>query len=365
MSFAKNNVTKMSPTKPSRRLKVFVVGLGQMGKSHAIAYHKNPDYELVGMFNRGTVELPRELSGYPMLESFEQGLALKPDVVSINTYTDTHAEFAIRAMEAGAHVFVEKPLALSVDSAQAVVATASKTGRKLVIGYILRHHPSWNELIRAARRLGPPYVMRMNLNQPSTGAAWEIHKRLLDTTPPMVDCGVHYVDVMCQITDARPIQVRGMGVRLAADIAENQVNYGHLQVLFDDGSVGWYEAGWGPMMSRTASVVKDVIGTRGAVSLVTGDNTDSADIESHTQGGQLRLHALEFTAKGVGGSTETLIPIHDQVDHQTLCDREQAFLAHAIFSDMDLTDHHEGAIRSLEIVLAAERSMRERRAIDI
>jgi predicted dehydrogenase len=355
----------MNASNNHHRFKVLVVGLGQMGRSHALAYHKNAAYRIVGLHNRGEVELPRELADYPMLDSFEEGLAFRPDVVSINTYTDSHAELAIRAMEAGAHVFVEKPLALSVESAREVIDTARRTQRKLVIGYILRHHPSWRELIRAARRLGPPYVMRMNLNQPSSGNAWEIHKRLLRTTPPIVDCGVHYVDVMCQITDARPAQVRGMGVRLADDIAPDQVNYGHLQVLFEDGSVGWYEAGWGPMISRTASIVKDVIGTRGAVSLVMNDNTDSADIETHTKAGQLRVHALEFTAQGVGGSTESLIPIHEEVDHQSLCDREQAFLAEAIEQDLDLTKHHEDAIRSLEIVLAAERSMRERRAIDL
>ena len=253
----------MITSTPIQRLKVLVVGLGQMGRSHAVAYHNNREFEIVGLVNRGPVELPPELDAYPMLSSFQEGLALQPDVVSVNTYTDSHAELAIAAMEAGAHVFVEKPLALTLESARSVIDTARRTGRKLVIGYILRHHPSWRELIKAARELGAPYVMRMNLNQPSTAAAWEIHKRLLHTTPPIVDCGVHYVDVMCQITDAKPVQVRGMGVRLAKDIPEGQVNYGHLQVLFDDGSVGWYEAGWGPMISRTACFVKDVIGTRG------------------------------------------------------------------------------------------------------
>ena len=62
----------------------------------------------------------------------------------------------------------------------------------------------------------------------------------MDTTPPIVDCGVHYVDVMCQITDAKATQVRGMGVRLTQEIASDMYNYGHFQVLFDDGSVGWY-----------------------------------------------------------------------------------------------------------------------------
>jgi predicted dehydrogenase len=355
----------MNASTPNRRMKVVVVGLGQMGRSHALAYHNNPEFEIVGLVNRGAVELPPALRGYPMLESFQAGLALRPDVVSVNTYTDSHAELAIAAMENGAHVFVEKPLALTVASAQTVIDVARRTSRKLVIGYILRHHPSWKELIKAARQLGAPYVMRMNLNQPSTSGAWEVHKRLLGTTPPIVDCGVHYVDIMCQITDARPVQVRGMGVRLAKDIPEDQVNYGHLQVLFDDGSVGWYEAGWGPMISRTACFVKDVIGTNGSVSLVMGEDVDSAAIESHTQAGQLRLHALEVTEKGVLGSTDALLPIHDEVDHQILCDREQAFLAQAIRSDLDLTKHHEDAIRSLGIVLAAERSMRERRAIDL
>jgi len=357
----------MTATVPTRRLRVLVVGIGQMGRSHAIAYHRNPAYEVIGLHNRTPLDdLPPELAGYPMLGSFEEGLAREPDVVSIATYTETHAELAIRAMEAGAHVFVEKPLALTMDSARAVIDCAARAQRKLVIGYILRHHPSWRELIRASRQLGPPYVMRMNLNQPSTGAAWAIHKRLMRSTPPIVDCGVHYVDVMCQITDARPLQVRGMGVRLAGDIAPDQVNYGHLQVLFADGSVGWYEAGWGPMISSTAGVVKDVMSPRGSVSLVMDADADAADIETHTKAGQLRVHALEFAPGGaVVGATESLVPIHDQVDHQSLCDREQAFLAEAITTDADLGAHHADALRSLQIVLAAEQSLRERRAVDL
>ncbi len=358
-------MTEMIENAPKCPLRVLVVGLGQMGKSHALAYHKDPAFEIVGMVNRSAVQLPQELANYEMLSSFDEGLSLRPDVVSINTYTDSHAELAIRALESGAHVFVEKPLALTVESARAVVEASRRASRKLVIGYILRHHPSWTELIRAARRLGPPYVMRMNLNQASTGSAWEIHKQLLSTTPPIVDCGVHYVDVMCQITDARPIQVRGMGARLAMDIPEGQVNYGHLQVLFEDGSLGWYEAGWGPMMSRTACFVKDVIGERGSVSLVMGESADPAHIESHTQAGQLRVHALELREGRSVGSTDAVIPVVDHVDHQILCDREQAFLAQAIGSDVDLTRHHDDAIRSLEIVLAAEQSMRERRAVDL
>ena len=96
---------------------------------------------------------------------------------------------------------------------------AKATGRKLVVGYILRHHPSWMRLIAEARLLGPPYVFRMNLNQQSQGAESATHKALMQTTSPLVDCGVHYVDVICQITDAAPLRVNGMGLRLSDEIA--------------------------------------------------------------------------------------------------------------------------------------------------
>src|SRR5258706_4607522 len=165
-----------------RPLRTFVIGLGQMGMSHALAYHGNPGFEIVGLCNRSEPALPEALRPYPRVKDFAAGLALKPDVVSINTYTDSHADFAVAAMEAGAHVFIEKPLAATLADARRVVDAAQRTGRKLVIGYILRHHPSWVEFIRLARELGPPYLMRMNLHQQSSGSAWTLHKRLMETT---------------------------------------------------------------------------------------------------------------------------------------------------------------------------------------
>ncbi len=124
-------------------------------------------------------------------------------MVSINTWSNTHADYAVRAFAAGAHVFLEKPMAETVEDAQRVVAAAQKAKRKLVIGYILRHHPSWLKLIELARGLGKPLVLRMNLNQQSIGPAWTWHRTLMRTLSPIVDCGVHYVDVMAQITGAK------------------------------------------------------------------------------------------------------------------------------------------------------------------
>lgn len=349
----------------TRPLRVLVVGLGQMGRSHALAYHRDPAFAIVGFVNRSPVDLPDELKSYPWIDGFDAGLALAPDLVCIASYTESHADYAVAALEAGAHVFVEKPLAATVADAERVVAAARRTQRKLVVGYILRHHPGWVAFIAEARRLGPPFVMRMNLNQQSSGAAWEIHRRLMESTSPVVDCGVHYIDVMLQITDSPPVQVRGMGVRLSPEIAPAQVNYGHLQVLFADGSAGWYEAGWGPMISETAFFVKDVMGPRGAVSIVAEDGAASAAIDTHTATSRLRIHAAACGPDGRFLAPDEIVSLVDDPGHDELCAREQRFMRDAILEDRDLGRHMDDAVRSLAVVLAADRSMRENRAIDL
>lgn len=350
----------------STTLSVMVVGLGQMGQSHAMAYHAHPGFEITGLVNRSPRALPEALSGYPLRQDFKAALAeLSPDVVSIATHTDTHADYAVAAIEAGAHVFVEKPLAANVAEAQRVVDAARAHNRKLVVGYILRHHPSWMRLISEARALGGPYAFRMNLNQQSSGKAWEIHREILKTTSPIVDCGVHYVDVMCQITDGRPVEVRGMGVPFAKDLPEGMYNYGQFQVLFDDGSVGWYEAGWGPMISETAYFVKDVMSPNGAVSIVMEESTGSADINAHTQTSRLRVHHAETGADGALLRADELLDMAGEPDHQGLCDREQDYLYRAITEDIDLSRHMSDAVDSLGICLAADESIRSGQAIKL
>ena len=339
-------------------IRVLIAGLGNMGHSHALAHHNHPDAQIVGLVNRsGATDIP-ELQGYPIFSDFHTALAeTRPDLVVVATYSDSHAEYAIAAMQAGAHVFVEKPLATTTADARRVVQTAQDLNRKLVVGYILRHHPSWQRLITEARGLGGPYVFRLNLNQQSTGETWETHKVLMQTTPPIVDCGVHYVDVMCQITDAAPVRVNGMGLRLSDEIAPEMYNYGQFQVTFADGSVGWYEAGWGPMMSEIAYFVKDVISPGGAVSILSGMHPASDSVEGHTKVGALRIHRT--------GGTDEDVDFPQEPGHQQLCDAEQAYVLRAIADDIDLTRHMNDAVQSLAICLAADESIRTGRSIDL
>ena len=356
---------------PASSLRVLVVGMGHMGLSHASAYARIDGFSLAGLCSRGigTLTLPADLRAVPTYTSFDEALAAtRPDVVSINTWPDTHAAFAIRAMEAGAHVFLEKPIAETAEDAQRVVDTAVRTRRKLVIGYILRHHPSWIRFIELARTLGAPYVFRMNLNQQSSGAQWQTHRRLLDSLSPIVDCGVHYVDVWCQITPAKPTTVHAVGARLAGDLREGMYNYGHLHVTFDDGSVGWYEAGWGPMMSETAFFVKDVIGPKGSVSIVLAQGAESVrsdDVNAHTQTNQILLHHAALAPDGSFARADERHSTADEPTHDDLCEREQRFLLKAIHEDADLGAHMNDAVKSLRIVLGADQAVRTGRVVTL
>ncbi|WP_420396374.1 Gfo/Idh/MocA family protein [Nioella sp.] len=337
--------------------RVLIAGLGNMGLSHALAHHRHPDAQIVGLVNRsGHTDHP-ELQDYPVFTDFHAALAeVSPELAVIATYTDTHADYAVAAMQAGAHVFVEKPLAMTATEARRVVDCATASGRKLVVGYILRHHPSWMRLISEARGLGGPYVFRLNLNQQSTGETWETHKSLMQTTSPIVDCGVHYVDVMCQITDSAPVRVHGMGLRLSDEIAPDMYNYGQFQVIFEDGSVGWYEAGWGPMMSETAFFVKDIVSPNGAVSITEGNKGSSDDVDGHTKVGGILVHRP---------TGDQLIEMEDEPGHDDLCAAEQAYILRAIAEDIDLTRHMNDAVQSLAICLAADESIRTGKPIDL
>jgi predicted dehydrogenase len=162
---------------------------------------------------------------------------------------------------------------------------------------------------------------------------------------------------MCQITDAAPVRVHGMGLRLSDEIAEDMYNYGQFQVAFADGSVGWYEAGWGPMMSETAHFVKDVISPKGSVSIVAQDGPGSDAVDSHTRVGVIRVHPA--------GGSDRIITFPDEPGHDDLCQAEQAYLLHAIAENLDLSRHMNDAVRSLAVCLAADESIRTGRIVTL
>jgi predicted dehydrogenase len=356
----------------SNKIKILVLGCGNMGASHAAAYHQMPEFEICGLVSRGKskAQLNEKLNAnYPLFDDFDQALeSTFPDAVCISTYPDTHEDFALKALENGCHIFIEKPLADSISGCEKIITKAKEMNRKVVVGYILRHHPSWIRFIEEAQKLGKPLVMRMNLNQQSHGFMWDVHRNLMKSLSPIVDCGVHYIDVMCQMTRSKPVSVAAIGARLTDDIAKDNYNYGQLQIRFEDGSVGWYEAGWGPMISETAFFVKDVFGPKGAVSIVAkeaGKTGKSDDVDSHTKTESIRVHHAGLDENNHFIHQDEWIDMTDEPSHQELCNREQAYFLLAIQEDRDLTEHLEDALNSLKIAFACDESVKKGMTISL
>jgi predicted dehydrogenase len=348
-------------------IKVLIVGAGDIGMSHLQAYNSNPNFSIVGVVDIQKINLPDSMSSIPIHENFEIALkALNPDLVAICTYSNTHAEYAKIALNFGAHIFVEEPWALSLKDAKDVLATAQKAKRQLIIGHILSYDPIWNRFVVEARNLGGPYVIRMAANQQADAQKWELHKRLLLSAPPIVDSGVHFAYIMCKITESKPVKVHAIGLRLSEELNPKIYNYGQMQVTFSDGSIAWFEAGWGPMMSKAGKLVRDVVCPSGSVSVVNDEYNDITMHNNIKSSNALNSAIIVRQAKPSlkddhqfdwDPFSETRLPFTGKMSQDILCEREQNYVHRAITENHDLKEHHRDAMLSLEICLAAHRSI--------
>lgn len=351
----------------SNEIKVLSVGAGFMGSLHAKACEKIEGVRNVGIVTRNyssSEQLAKELSGdVPRFTDFEEALEkTSPDAVAISTYTDSHFHYVSTALNHGLHVFVEKPLAETIEESQELFDLANRVNRKLYVGYILMTHPSWKRFIEIAHELGKPLAMRMNLNQQAKGEFYDTLFNIMQVQSPIVDCGVHYVDIMYQMAQCRPVRVHAIGCRNWDLVPEHICNYGQLQVEFEDGSVGWYEAGWGPMMSETAYFVKDVVGPNGAASIVP-DKGRSDDKDHHVEANTILRHFAEQKDKEFVRDDERIRI--DEPDHGGLAVLEQQAFIDCIRNDQDMTSHQDRVMTSLQIVFAADKSQRTKSVVEL
>ena len=121
-------------------------------------------------------------------------------------------------------------------------------------------------------------------------------------------------------------------------------------------------------MSETAFFVKDVIGPKGSVSIVAkeaGGAGKSDSIESHTKTELLRYHHAALDKNDQFIKADEWISLHDEPDHQELCNREQRYFLRAIVEDIDLTEHVQDAVNSLRIAFACDESVRTGKVVTL
>jgi predicted dehydrogenase len=180
---------------------VAILGAGFMGAAHANNYKALADRVRVTTVCSRTSERAQRVAdvvGAGVSTDLEATLAdPELDAVDICLPTLLHRDVAERAFAKGKHVFLEKPLALTLEDANAILAAAEESGRIFMVGLVLRFWPEYVELRRrvASGQLGRPLAASAyRLSPPADWAAW--YADVSSSGGPPVDLMVHDFDQM-------------------------------------------------------------------------------------------------------------------------------------------------------------------------
>ncbi len=206
-----------------RKIRVAVVGVGEFGRNHARVYRELEEAELVGVVDTNAArasEVAAEFSTttLPNLEA----LVGRVDAVSLAIPTADHARVGCALLELGIDVLVEKPMAVSVAEADALVAAATRHRRILQVGHVERFNPA----VTAVERI---------VNRP---LFFEVH-RLGVFTPRSLDVDVifdvmiHDLDILLALVKEPVVDLKAVGIPVLTD----KVDIAHARLEFTGGAV--------------------------------------------------------------------------------------------------------------------------------
>lgn len=205
------------------KLGVAVVGLG-IGERHLRAYHADCRCEIRWVLDHN-IEKSRILAnetGAEIAHSFEAILSdVKVKVVSIASFDDDHADQVVQALNAGKHVFVEKPLCQTIEQLQTIQqAWSLHQGKlKLASNLILRTTPvyRWLKDKIVAGEFGRIYAFDGEYLYGRLHKITEGWRNNVKNYSVMEGGGVHLIDLMLWLTDERPFSVFSMGNRISTE----------------------------------------------------------------------------------------------------------------------------------------------------
>ena len=265
------------------------------------------------------------------VEDFDEVLSSPVPGVVIATPAETHASLALRALEAGKHIFVEKPLATSFDAASGVVQLAEELGRVLMVGHVLEYHPAIVRLLALAREGELGDVRYVYSNRLNLGKVRREENILWSFAP-------HDIAVILRLMDSMPYQVATSGGSyLQPDIADVTVT----NLSFADGVRAHIYVSWLHPFKEQRLVV---IGSRKMASF--------DDVAKRLVVYDQRVDIGQGEPVPIRGNGEE-IPFADDEPLRLEC---MAFLEAMRNGRSPVTDGHS-ALRVLKVLQAAQRSL--------
>ena len=256
-------------------MKVGVIGAGFIGAIHLSAYANMPEVEVVGVADArpGTAAAGAALVRARAYSSYED-LVLTEDVEVVDVCLPTayHRELALGAARAGKHVILEKPIARTLEDAEAILEAFSGTENRLFVGHVVRFFPEYVKIkaMMDAGDLGTVGVARTSRRSPFlTGwndwyADWRMSGGVL------LDLVIHDFDFLrWTLGEVERVYARGVLGR-----EYNRLDYALVTLRFAGGAIAHVEGQWGYPGPFNYSI--EVAGSR---ALVTADSTESPSVQ--------------------------------------------------------------------------------------
>lgn len=243
-------------------LKIGIAGMGGMGWFHAARYAKLPGADLVAMADIDADKMHAEHAAQINVEDAEQrfdpekvrrydsaeALIGDPelDVVDICLPTYLHADAAVAALDAGHHVFCEKPMALTVEASDRMIEAAVRADRKLMIGQCIRFWPEYVYLKQLIEEGTYGLLRSLTMWRIGGRPGWTRRNWFLDpelSGGPLLDLHIHDVDYVNYVL-GRPDRLD-----VTARAFEDADRFDAIHACFDyhDGPQVHMRAGWAPM----------------------------------------------------------------------------------------------------------------------
>lgn len=203
-------------------LKVGIVGAGHFGKNH-IRCHKLGKFELVGFFDidknvSNKIEQEFEIKQFESLEA----LIAEVDVIDVVVPTSSHFEVASKALKAGKHVFIEKPVTSTREEALELKRIASESNLKIQVGHVERFNPAFCAIKDKIK--DPKFIELHRLGQ--------FHPRNKDV-PVVLDLLIHDIDIVLHLVKSKIRNVYSSGVAIISDTPDIT----NTRVEFENGCV--------------------------------------------------------------------------------------------------------------------------------
>lgn len=224
-------------------MKVAMIGVGGMGGVHYGEYKNIKDAEIVAVCDVRLDMLKEKTEGdnVRLYTDYREMLEKeKPELVDVCTPTYLHAEPVIAALESGAHVICEKPMAISLEDTKRMIEAAEKSGKLLMIAQVVRFMQAYAYLRDVIKSEKYGKLVHMDMKRISGTPMWSWEDWMRDEKKSghmMLDLMIHDIDYMQSIFGA-PKDVNGLYHPL-----KNNSNYAQTNYIYDDFTVS-IVAGW-------------------------------------------------------------------------------------------------------------------------